>query len=158
LPPDRELVFHVASAEAAAEARMRLLRIGHDRIAGWTQALPAAPQSLKQIETSELFVDLEAVHTWLVVDVRRPAEFAAGHVPGALHAELGPELGKAEALAALDRKRPIAVICETGYRSSAACGVLGAAGFAQIANVSDGMRGWRGNCLPQERAGVAGCP
>jgi len=158
LPPDRELVLHAASAEAAAEARMRLLRIGKDRVVGWTQALPAAPQSLKQIETSELFVDLESVHTWQVVDVRRPGEFTAGRVPGAIHAELGPELGKAEALATLDRKRPIAVICETGYRSSAACGVLRAAGFAQVANVSDGMRGWRGNCLPQERPAVAGSP
>jgi hydroxyacylglutathione hydrolase len=111
---------------------------------------------MKQLDTAELFVDLESVHTWQVVDVRRPAEFTAGHVPGAIHAELGPEVGKDKALATLDRTRPTAVICETGYRSSAAAGLLRAAGFAQVANVSDGMRGWRGNGLPQERPAVTG--
>ncbi|HEX6811927.1 MAG TPA: MBL fold metallo-hydrolase [Planctomycetota bacterium] len=156
LPPDRSVVLHAVSAEAAGEARIRMLRIGNDRLLGWTAALPAQPAQLAQLETAELFVDLESVRTWQVVDVRRPGEWAAGHVAGAVHAELGPDVGKTAGLATLDRARPTAVICETGYRSSAAAGLLRAAGFAQVANVSDGMRGWRGNSLPQERSAAAG--
>ncbi|MEO6593632.1 MAG: MBL fold metallo-hydrolase [Planctomycetota bacterium] len=154
LPLDRDVVVHTTTAEQADDIRKRLLRIGNERLVGWTAAGPASPAKLRQIEAVELFVDLEATPAWQVIDVRRPAEFAAGHVTGAVHAELGPELAYCATLAALDRNRPTCVICETGYRSTAATALLLTAGFTQLANVNDGMVGWRANSLPCARPAV----
>jgi rhodanese-related sulfurtransferase len=65
-----------------------------------------------------------------VVDVRTAAEFAAGHVPGAVnipfdemerrHAEVGPA------------STPVVIYCRTGRRSGAARQVLRAKGFTQV--------------------------
>ena len=53
----------------------------------------------------------------LVLDVRTPEEYAAGHVPGAM---LIPHDQLAMRLDALDRDRPIIVYCRTGRRSALA--------------------------------------
>ena len=53
----------------------------------------------------------------LVLDVRTPEEYAAGHVPGAM---LIPHDQLAMRLEALDRDRPIIVYCRTGRRSALA--------------------------------------
>jgi rhodanese-related sulfurtransferase len=73
------------------------------------------------------------------VDVRRPGEYAAGHVPGALSRPLDRlerEVGT------LDRARPTAVICAGGYRSSAATSLLRRGGFTDVSNVVGGTSAW----------------
>lgn len=147
LAADRDYVLHAETEERAREGRQRLLRIGIDRVLGHVLAAPADAATVAQLDAVDLFApDRET--PWQVLDVRRPDEFAAGHVPGAVHAELGPDL----APVGIDRTKPVAVICETGYRSSTAIAQLRAAGFTQLHNVRDGMRGWRTNNLPQDRA------
>ena len=153
LPPGATVVIHAADAAMAATAVRRLRRIGCERIAGFVLGLPEAPGQVPQIEALDLFEPTGGA-TWQVIDVRRPAEFAAGHVPAALSCELDAEMPLA-ALAAFDRVRPTAVLCEGGYRSSAALRQLRAAGFTDLHNVHDGMRGWRGNHLPQARGSAA---
>ena len=56
-----------------------------------------------------------------LLDVRQPAEWAGGHVPGAVHvtgAELPGRVGK------VPDTRPLAVMCGSGYRSSVAASLL----------------------------------
>lgn len=84
-----------------------------------------------------------------VVDVREPTEFsgALGHLRGA---QLMP-LGELEARAdALDRTRPIVVVCRSGARSAQATVLLRKAGFERLANLSGGMLRWRAQRLPVE--------
>jgi len=84
-----------------------------------------------------------------VVDVREPVEFsgALGHLRGA---QLMP-LGELEARAdALDRTRPIVVVCRSGARSAQATVLLHKAGFERLANLSGGMLRWRAQRLPVE--------
>jgi len=50
----------------------------------------------------------------------------------------------AERAHALDRKRPVAAICASGYRSSIATSVLERLGFAHATNVVGGMNAWTG--------------
>jgi hydroxyacylglutathione hydrolase len=74
-----------------------------------------------------------------VLDVRRPGEHAGGHVPGAVNvplSELQRRLGE------LDPRRPTAVVCQTGYRSSAAASLLRRAGFPEVFNVAGGTAAW----------------
>ena len=74
-----------------------------------------------------------------VLDVRRPLEFQAGHVPGAVHLPLHELEKKAPSL---DRNKPVAIICASGYRSSIATSVLERLGFHRFSNVVGGMNAW----------------
>ena len=148
LDADKPIMIHADSAEQAEVARRRLLCIGFDEVRGFTTALPAEPGTHSQLQAAELFTALQHEGDLQVIDVRRPGEFAAGHVPGAVHAQLGRDLAARPTLRGLDRDRQTAVICRSGYRSSAAIQQLAAAGFTSLSNVSDGMLAWTGNHLP----------
>ncbi|MBI5849734.1 MAG: MBL fold metallo-hydrolase [Planctomycetes bacterium] len=149
---ERDVVVHAAGPADAGRARIRLARVGLERVIGVTSALPKPARQLPQVSVRELAERLASGAVAQVIDVRRPAEYAAGHVPRAVAAELGPSLGANPALGSLDRDRPTAVICAGGYRSSAACGLLRDAGFRQLVNVAGGTRAWLASGLPAERA------
>jgi hydroxyacylglutathione hydrolase len=146
LPRQPRLVLHAGQLSQADLAVRRLRRVGLDDVAGFVLAAPPTPQKLPQIEAVDLWA---ARGNWQVIDVRRPVEFAAGHVPGAAHCELTTDMDTS-ALASLDRGRLTAAICESGYRSSIASRRLLAMGFTALHNVGDGMQGWRRNHLPLE--------
>jgi rhodanese-related sulfurtransferase len=66
-----------------------------------------------------------------VVDVRGPAEFAAGARPGSVNiplSELPARLGE------LDRSKPVVLCCASGTRSALAAGILKSAGFGEVVN------------------------
>lgn len=79
----------------------------------------------------------------VILDVREPAEYVFGHIPGA---KLVP-FGQLEAT--LSELQPLAeqevhVICRSGNRSDMACQVLTERGFTNVKNVLPGMAGWTG--------------
>ena len=74
-----------------------------------------------------------------VLDVRRTGEYAGGHVPGALNI---PLLGLGRDVERLRSPRLTAVICASGYRSSAAASLLLRRGFADVCNVVGGTNAW----------------
>jgi hydroxyacylglutathione hydrolase len=76
-----------------------------------------------------------------VIDVRRPAEYESGHAPGAIPAPLS-HLRAALSSLDLNRAKKTAVICQGGYRSSAATSILEPLGFADLLNVTGGTSAW----------------
>ncbi len=68
-----------------------------------------------------------------LVDVRSPAEFAAGHLPGALNAPVGELAAHVKKLGAKDQ--PVVVYCASGTRSAMARSMLKGQGFAQVFNL-----------------------
>jgi rhodanese-related sulfurtransferase len=72
--------------------------------------------------------------------VRTSEEFRAGHIEGAMHIPLGDLARRASEI---PRDRPVATICEAGYRSSLAASVLAGAGLDSLINVTGGMSAWR---------------
>lgn len=74
----------------------------------------------------------------LVVDVREPAEYVGGHVPGA---RLIPMAALPGAVRDLPRTEPIYVICASGNRSKAMTGLLRNAGLEAF-SVVGGTTGW----------------
>ena len=68
----------------------------------------------------------------LVLDVRSPGEFAAGHAKGARNIPL-PVLK--ERLGDLERSKPILTCCASGMRSASARSILLKAGFREVHNV-----------------------
>jgi glyoxylase-like metal-dependent hydrolase (beta-lactamase superfamily II)/rhodanese-related sulfurtransferase len=147
LPLEGPLILVAEDEAGIAEARMRLARVGLHSVEGWLAGGIAAWRDagrplaeLPQVEVTELARRLgEGGRSPTVLDVRGPGEHAGGHVPGAVNVPL-PELE--QRLGELDRSRPMAVICASGYRSSAACGLLRRAGFEELANVAGGTNAW----------------
>ncbi len=73
-----------------------------------------------------------------VIDVREPAEYVGGHVPGAV---LAPMSQLPSHTAELDRSRPVYVICASGNRSGAMADYLVRAGFT-ARSVAGGTSAW----------------
>jgi hydroxyacylglutathione hydrolase len=123
-----------------------LLRIGYDQPKGWLAGGMGAWRSaakpidrLPQFDAPSLRDAVEAgdVH---VIDVRQPAEWAAGHIEGATFIT-GAEMP--ERLADVPADRPLAVVCGSGFRSTVIASLLRASGRRDVSNMSGGMSAWR---------------
>ena len=148
---DRELILVAEDAKAADEARMRLARVGIERIAGYVDGGIAAwvaaglPLGMTQQITVQDLRDSDG--DFSIIDVRRPGEWKSGHIVGA---ELHPLDTLAANAATLNASRPAAVHCKSGYRSAIACSVLENAGFPNPVNVIGGYDAWAAAGLPVE--------
>ncbi|HSD11357.1 MAG TPA: rhodanese-like domain-containing protein [Candidatus Binatia bacterium] len=93
----------------------------------------------------------------LVVDVREPAEWAEGHIPGALLVPRGLLEAKADLEYAnreprlADRNQPIIVHCASGARSAMAADALQQMGFANVCSMAGGIVAWKEQGLPIEK-------
>ena len=86
----------------------------------------------------------------LVVDVREPNEFAAGHLLGAKNVPLA-RLDASGADLAKRKERPLIVYCDGGERSAKALAALKRQGFTRVANLSGGIVAWQQAGLPVEK-------
>lgn len=83
----------------------------------------------------------------LLLDIRTPEQFAAGHIGGARH--MASELIlKAREHLAKHVEKPIVVYCETGSLGASAARQLAAQGFTKVVNLRGGIAAWRAENLP----------
>ncbi|MGZ8901852.1 MAG: rhodanese-like domain-containing protein, partial [Limisphaerales bacterium] len=80
-----------------------------------------------------------------LLDVRSPDEWKGGHIPNARHIFLG-ELR--EKLGELDKDKPTAVYCDSGYRASIATSILKKEGFGCVCNVPGSWQAWKKSKFP----------
>jgi rhodanese-related sulfurtransferase len=102
-----------------------------------------------EVPASEVLTEMRGDARPLVLDVRTPAEFSAGHVPGALNISID-ELGQRIRELADHRDSDIVVYCERGPRAVKAAGLLADAGFGSVRHMEGDMSGWRAAGLPIE--------
>ena len=86
--------------------------------------------------------DLVGRGTAVLLDVREPQEWAAGHAPLAEHLPLGQVTP-----GAVPRDRPVVAVCRSGNRSGKAADTLAAAGV-RVHNLAGGMKAWAEAGLP----------
>lgn len=88
----------------------------------------------------------EALRLWqskeaVIVDIRTPEEYQAGHIPGVPLIPLD-QLDKRAGEIPNDQK--VLLICRSGNRSSQGTKLLRSKGFDNVYNVAGGMLAWRG--------------
>jgi DMSO/TMAO reductase YedYZ molybdopterin-dependent catalytic subunit/glyoxylase-like metal-dependent hydrolase (beta-lactamase superfamily II) len=150
LPPDRDVVL-VGDPAAADEGKIRLARVGYDRVVGQLEdpgrayAARADVVEASSRLTATQLAELDPAAAVQLVDVRSPAETAGGTIPGAREI---PFAGVTDALATLRADAPVVLYCASGYRSQIAASVLRAAGFADVSDLLGGYSAWERAGLP----------
>ncbi|HEY0050611.1 MAG TPA: rhodanese-like domain-containing protein, partial [Pyrinomonadaceae bacterium] len=140
------LVIVAESEEKTDEAVMRLSRVGIESVEGFLKGGIEAwknagfeVKTIEQVSVREAQKRLAATPSAQFVDVRRGGEYESGHAPEALNLTLS-DLDKLTAK--LDQSRPTYVICQGGYRSSAATSILERKGFRELYNIAGGTAAW----------------
>jgi hydroxyacylglutathione hydrolase len=141
VPVDAELLIVAASDGKELEATELLAAVGlrvRGFLGGGMTAWRAEDRPVERIEA----IDLEELARRLdnsdppsVLDVRSPAEWAEGHIPGSIHIPFAQLHGR---LDELPREAPIATICKAGKRSGLAASILQREGFEGVIHVSRG--------------------
>jgi hydroxyacylglutathione hydrolase len=149
-----EPILLVLEHEDDLENILRLfVRTGYTKFAGYLvggmRAWQIAGFPLEEIGQMNVYELNKRKSSLQIVDVRSPSEWKRGHVPGARHIFV-PEVR--QRMSELDRNRPTAVYCGSGYRASIATSVLKPAGFEELWNVPGSWEAWEKAKLPVEGA------
>jgi rhodanese-related sulfurtransferase len=113
---------------------------------------PAAASRAAPISQADLLARLERKDPDLVVlDVRTPAEFAAGHVPGARNVSHELLASRLDELSAA-RDKQVVLYCRSGRRTLLAEDVLRKAGFTRLAHLEGDYLAWEAEHRPIERS------
>ena len=142
LIPVGTLIAVVAETQAQVdEAFMRLARVGHESVAGFIliDSYTGEKKKIEQVSVNDVHALEQAGQAPQIVDVRRPAEYANGHVPGVVNVPLDKLPKDFENL---DPTVPTYVLCQGGYRSSLGASILENAGFETIYNITGGTAAW----------------
>ncbi len=151
LDPDREIVL-VGDAETALESRVRLARIGFDKVIGYLGDprelyldRPDLVEASSRVTAGQLADLVGQVTDLQLVDVRNPGETALGTLTGA---RVIPLAVLVDSLDQLDRHAPVVVNCAGGYRSMIAASLLRHAGFSDVSDLIGGYAAWTAAGLP----------
>jgi hydroxyacylglutathione hydrolase len=130
-------VTFLAEEDAAVNAaRKALAYIGREKIAGWANSSVVYDHAALDARSSypvERFADFATARALgddpVLIDIRHPHEWAAGHIEGAIHIPL-PAL--AHELHSVPRATPVWVHCGAGYRAAAASSMLDTVGVNPV--------------------------
>lgn len=149
LPDDRDILLVLHDGSEVDEVVWNLLRIGYRVPSGWLaggiMSWRTSGQDVGFVPHIEVRELAEHHQDFVVLDVRQPGEWAAGHVEDAVF------VTGAEVPARIDEipaGKPIAVMCGSGYRSSVISSLLKHRGRDNVFNVLGGMSAWRAAKLP----------
>jgi rhodanese-related sulfurtransferase len=121
--PEEELMAH--------QHPPRFLRIVED-----------AKQRVREVTIPEVKARLDRGEKFLLIDVREESEYAADHLPGALH--LGKGIIERDVEERVpDLNAPLVLYCGGGFRSALAADNLQKMGYTNVTSMDGGIRGWR---------------
>ena len=99
------------------------------------------PEGWYAVSDTTAFKDAVEASGALVIDVRTPDEYAAGHIPGAVSIPLrtlGQNLDK------VPTDRQVFIYCKSGWRAGLAISSLGMVGYDNVLAYPPGWNGWTG--------------
>ena len=102
----------------------------------------------RQITMDEAVTMMAQESGYIILDVRRPDEFAAGHIPNAINVP-NESIGTSEIPELPDKNQLIMVYCRSGRRSKEASEKLVNLGYTNIVEFG-GILDWKGDIVSEE--------
>ena len=153
-----EALAAVLPTSANGESRSEAMRGGKVTMTKSLKDLVGeAKARIKETSVEEAAAQIKASPNVLILDVREPGEYAAGHIPHALNVPRGllepmADLEYAKREPRLqDRNQKIIIHCASGVRSIFAADVLQIMGFTAVESMAGGFTAWQQQGLPVER-------
>lgn len=146
--PAEEAALAAEAAEAPAE-----VAAATDVTAVVSDYLAAIPEGFMNVGKIDAFKEILATGEAVVVDVRTPDEYAAGHIEGAINVPLNTI---AQSLDKFPTDKPVMVYCASGHRAGMATSALRILGYDNVRAHSPGWKGWSEAGEPVSTDAVAG--
>jgi rhodanese-related sulfurtransferase len=114
---------------------------------GFLKLVTDAKTRVRECTVDDVRERLAKGEPFTLVDVREESEFAAGHIPGAVH------LGKGVIERDIEKEipdpaTPLVLYCGGGFRSALAADALQKMGYTNVISMDGGMRDWRQKGYP----------
>jgi glyoxylase-like metal-dependent hydrolase (beta-lactamase superfamily II)/rhodanese-related sulfurtransferase len=145
--PDADVVLLASDRPQADEARVRMSRIGFDRVVaavGDVEAElarhPELSERASRLDAATLAQRRSDVADLQLVDVRNPGEREVSQIDGTVAIPLAELTRRVDEL---DLERPIVVHCAGGYRSSIAASWLRSQGARDVSDLIGGIAAWQ---------------
>ncbi len=138
----------IGDPDQLKEAKHRLHRVGYKgevlTLDSWKKAkLPT--KSMTPVSPQKLYESMQDGTAPLVVDVRLPAEWMGLRIGNVLNL---PLTHLAQLSSKLEPDQPVALVCNSAYRSSLATGILERKGFTKAVSLEGGSQAWIDAGLP----------
>lgn len=117
---------------------------------GFLKLVTDAKARVKECTVQHVRARQTAGERFTLVDVREDGEFAAGHIPGAVHIGKGVIERDIEAKVP-DSATPLVLYCGGGFRSALAADALQKMGYTNVVSMDGGWSGWVKAGFPTEK-------
>lgn len=116
--------------------------MAHQHPPRFLRIVDEAKQRIREVTIADVKAKLDRGEKFLLVDVREESEYAADHLPGAVHMGKGIIERDVEARVP-DLHAPLVLYCGGGFRSALAADNLQKMGYTNVFSMDGGIRGWR---------------
>ncbi|MFI5507827.1 rhodanese-like domain-containing protein [Mycobacterium sp. NPDC051804] len=137
-PIEQPLIIVRDMGQDPAEIVWQAVKIGYDNIAGELDGGMTSWQSAGNNEARIALLKASEVDGRRVLDIRQRPEYLDGHIPGAMHVELGDVPQRASEIP----NEPTVVMCGHGERAMGAASLLKAAGHRDVVVLDGGPQDW----------------
>ena len=117
---------------------------------GFLKIVADAKSRVKECTVKDVQSRLAAGEKFTLVDVREEFEYAAGHLPGAMHIGKGVIERDIE-MKIPDAATPLVLYCGGGFRSALAADAIQKMGYTDVISMDGGWSAWAGSGLPTEK-------
>lgn len=124
--------------------------MGKQHAPGFLKIVADAKSRITECTVDDVKRRLDAGEQLLLVDVREESEYAAGHVPGAIHISKGVMERDVESKIP-DPATEIILYCGGGFRSALSADNLQKMGYTNVISMDGGWRDWTAKGLPVSR-------
>jgi rhodanese-related sulfurtransferase len=116
--------------------------MAHQHSPRFLKIVEDARKRIREVTIDDVKAKLDRREKFQLIDVREESEYAADHLPGAIH--LGKGIIERDVEERVpDQSTPLVLYCGGGFRSALAADNLQKMGYTQVFSMDGGIRGWR---------------
>lgn len=121
--------------------------MAHQHSPRFLQIVDDAKKRVQETTIDDVKAKMDRGDKFILIDVREESEFAADHLPGAIHLGRGIIERDIEEKVP-DFQAPLILYCGGGFRSALAADNLQKMGYTNVISMDGGVRGWREKGFP----------